>query len=251
MTGTVFDIQEFTVHDGPGTRVTIFLKGCSLRCKWCHNPEGLRPDSQLMVKISQCIHCGLCKQVCHHEECKPYDRCLHSCPKGLISLSGKKWDAEELAKHLNSYEPFFSDGGGVTFSGGEPLLQFDFLNAVCSKLIVHKAIQTSGYADNEIFKRVLEVVDYVLFDIKIADREKHKEYTGVYNDMILQNYKTLAESGKPHVVRIPLIPNITDTGENLEAIFQIVGNDNVELMKYNPFAAAKYEMIGMEFPLKI
>ena len=251
MIGTVFDIKEMTVHDGPGSRVTVFLKGCPLRCIWCHNPEGLSAKPELMVKHAGCLKCGLCKKGCSHPECQPFGRCLHSCPKGLVTLSGTEYTPEQLADRLSAYEGFLNSvGGGVTFSGGEPLMQADFVIETAKLLPnIHKALQTSGYAESETFKKVISVMDYCLFDIKIADSEEHKKYTGVENEKILNNYKILVESGLPHVVRIPLIPGITDTPENLKAISEIVGDDRVEIMRYNHLAGAKYSMVGREFTL--
>ncbi len=250
MTGTVFDIKELTIHDGPGTRVTVFLKGCPLRCLWCHNPEGLLAAPQLMVKQAQCVHCGLCMQGCNHPECAPYGRCLHACPKGLVRVSGTVWQAEALAQKLQKYAPFFSDGGGVTFSGGEPLLQADFVAEVASKMPnIHKTLQTSGYAEPQVFRKVLAEMDYVLFDIKLADSGAHMACTGVSNEKILENYKILLASGKPHAVRVPLIPGFTDGEENLRAIAKIAQDSPVELMRYNALAGAKYPMVGLEYAL--
>lgn len=249
MNGMVFDIREFTVHDGPGCRVTVFMKGCPLRCLWCHNPEGLSPKPQLMKKTAQCIHCGRCQIECSHAECQPYGVCLHACPKGLLSISGKLWNADALACHLQRYAAMLSDGG-VTFSGGEPLLQGEFVAEVASRLKLHRAIQTSGYADNALFAHVLTYMDYVLMDIKLADPAMHRRYTGVDNAPILRNYQTLLSSGKPHVIRVPLIPGITDTEENLRAIAALTEHSHVELMRYNPLAGAKYPMVGMEYTLE-
>lgn len=251
MIGTVFDIKEMTVHDGPGSRVTVFLKGCPLRCIWCHNPEGLEMCPEIMDKPSACLKCGLCRKGCNHPECQPFGRCLHACPKGLVTLAGQQMTPEALAEKLNSYKTFLNSvGGGVTFSGGEPLLQADF---VCetAKLLpdIHKALQTSGYGDNEAFKKVLSLMDYCLFDIKLADPAEHKKYTGVDNEKIIKNYKTLVDSKVPHVVRVPLIPGITDTAENLRGISEIVGEDRVEILRYNKLAGAKYSMVGKTFLL--
>ena len=251
MTGTVFDIKEFSLHDGPGGRVTVFLKGCPLRCKWCHNPEGLKTEKQLLVKTAQCTNCGLCKQGCDHPECQPFGRCIKVCPKNLVRVCGTEFEAKDLADKILEYSDFFElNNGGVTFSGGEPLLQHNFVKEVCSHLAnVHKAIQTSGYADEEIFKSTIKCFDYVMMDIKIADREKHKEYTGVYNDVILNNFEFLKNSGIPYIIRVPLIPDITDTEENLKGISEIVGSSPVELLSYNQMAGAKYESVGMEYSL--
>lgn len=250
MTGTVFDIKEFTVHDGPGTRVTVFLKGCPLRCWWCHNPEGLSPEPQLMIKKALCSGCGRCLKPCEHPECVAFSRCLHACPKGLLSISGIQWESYELAAHFRRFRPFFANGGGVTFSGGEPLLQADFVSEVCTELPdVHKALQTSGYAEEAVFERILEHMDYVLFDLKLADRKTHKYYTGVDNQPILRNFSLLKCSGKPFVIRIPIIPGITDTRDNLLALSEIAGDSPVQLMHYNKLAGAKYAMVGKHFTL--
>lgn len=247
MKGTVFSIQEFTVHDGPGCRVTVFLKGCPLHCFWCHNPEGIRPEPQLLCKTARCTHCGRCLRGCAHEDCRPFGRCLHACPQGLLTVSGQIWSADALADRLNGYGDML-DGGGVTFSGGEPLMQMDFLEEVCCRLRLHKAVQTSGYAPEEVFRRMLGTVDYILFDIKLADRRLHRKYTGADNDLILHNYRLLLDSGKPHVVRVPLIPAVTDTRENLAAIAALTRHSHVELMRYNPCAGAKYDMLGLPPP---
>lgn len=250
MTGVVFDIKEFTVHDGPGVRVTVFLKGCPLRCKWCHNPEGLSPEPELMVRVASCTGCGACRRGCSHPECAPFDRCVHVCPNGLISVAGKRYDAKSLAEKLRSYAPFFKNGGGFTFSGGEPLMQYGFLNELLDDTRpFHRAIETSGFASPSVFRETAEKCDLVLMDIKLADSEKHAEYTGAPNDVILENYAWLKKSGIPHTVRIPLVPGITDTRENLEAISRIVGSDRVELLRYNRAAGAKYPTVGKKYPL--
>ena len=251
MTGTVFDIKEFSLHDGPGPRVTVFLKGCPLRCRWCHNPEGLSPKPQLMVKQNLCTKCGKCFQSCDHPECAGLGRCLYACPNGLVSLSGQVYEAEELAKKVMKNADFYAmNGGGVTVSGGEPLAQADFVCALFDYLPIHKAIQTSGYADNSVFKRVIDRCDYVMMDVKLADREMHKQYTGVYNDKILENLEYLKQSGKAYVIRTPLIPNITDTQENLAAIQALLGDSPWEKLPYNTMAGAKYPMLGMQYGME-
>ena len=249
MRGTVFKIEEFTVHDGPGTRVTVFLKGCSLRCLWCHNPEGLSPEPELMVNETRCIHCGRCFGGCGHEDCQKYGRCLHICPLGLVSECGRVWEAADLAEKLKGYAPFLRDGG-VTFSGGEPLLQADFVTEVCGYLPhMHKAVQTAGYAPPEVFRALAAKMDYVMFDLKLADSGEHRRYTGVENGSILANFAWLQSSGIPYVVRVPLIPGMTDTEGNLAAIAGLTEGCEVEFLAYNPYAGAKYPMLGKAFLL--
>lgn len=251
MKGTVFDIKEFTVHDGPGARITVFLKGCPLRCLWCHNPEGLSAKPQLMYKSTFCTHCGKCAEPCQDPLCKALGRCVHACPNGCLSIAGTEISAEALAAQLlESAELLQAMGGGITLSGGEPLLQPEFVCCLADRLgNVHKAIQTSGYAEPETYRDVVSRFDYVMQDIKLVCEKAHMRYTGVSNRKILENIRWLQESGKAFVLRVPLIPGITDTRENLLAISQIAGSSPVELMPYNHLAGAKYPMVGMEYQL--
>ncbi len=251
MNGTIFDIKEFSIHDGPGARITVFLKGCPLRCKWCHNPEGLLPTPQLMVKENLCTRCGRCFQPCVHTECLPYKRCIHACANGCLTISGKSVSSEQLAERLLKNADFFAmTGGGITFSGGEPLLQSEFVCENADRLSgIHLALQTSGFAEEETYRKVIDKFDYIMQDIKLADEKKHIKYTGVSNKKILKNIEYLKRSGKEFVFRIPLIPYITDTEENLSACAEIAGDCPVELLKYNPLAGTKYEMLGMKYPL--
>lgn len=251
MEGTIFDIKEFSIHDGPGARVTVFLKGCPLRCLWCHNPEGLSVQRQLMHKKNLCTGCGRCMQGCDHEDCKPFGRCIHVCPQGAISVTGEVITADALAGKLLKNADFFAmTGGGITVSGGEPMLQSDFVIELTQKLgSIHKALQTSGYAQPETYGRVVEQFDFIMQDIKLVDGELHKRYTGVSNENILKNIEYLKNSGKQYVFRVPLIPGITDTESNLRAISKLVGDSPVELLKYNNLAGAKYEMLGKTYEL--
>ncbi len=248
--GTIFDVKEFTVHDGPGVRTTVFFKGCPLSCIWCHNPEGMDTAPTLMVREAACTHCGACRKPCTHEDCKPHGRCLHTCPRGLISVAGREVTAGELAKKLAPSAPLFGEDGGVTMSGGEPLMQPQFAIALADCLHeygIRVALQTSGFAKEETFAEVLSHVDYVLFDLKLADDDAHRRYTGVSCETIHKNLVQLQNSSKPHVIRIPLIPGITDTAENVSALAHLAADSDVELMPYNPYAGAKYPQVGRTF----
>ena len=251
MNGVIFDIKEMAVHDGPGIRTTVFFKGCPLRCRWCHNPEGLTSKPQLMYKESRCLHCGLCRIPCTHPECQPFGRCLHACPDNLLSVTGRAVSAEKLAVELKkSAEPLGDNFGGFTFSGGEPLMQPEFLLSLAEELKgFNLCIETSGYAQLDIFTSVIEKLDFIIMDIKLANTETHKKYTGVGNETILANFEALKKSGRPYLIRTPLIPNITDTKENLSAIKEIIGGSDWEQLPYNTMAGAKYKMLGMEYSL--
>lgn len=251
MKGIIFDVKEMALHDGPGIRTTVFLKGCPLRCKWCHNPEGLHQASELMFKYSLCKGCNRCRKECEHPECKPFARCVRACPEGLLQIVGESIESTELAARIEGGAKVLGDSfGGVTFSGGEPLMQWRFLLEAAEMLSkYHLAIETSGHAEKSVFREVLEKMDLVMMDIKLADPEAHKYYTGVDNSLILSNLKELQASGKPHIIRTPLIPGITDTEENLRRIECIVGDSKWERLPYNKMAGAKYGMLGLKYEL--
>lgn len=251
MVGTIFDIKEMAVHDGPGIRTTVFLKGCPLRCKWCHNPEGLSFEPQLMYKEIRCVNCRNCQKECEHPECQPFSKCIYACPENCLELSGKKVTAKELAKELKkSADVLGDDFGGFTFSGGEPLAQPEFLLELMEELNgYHLCIETSGFCNRKIFKEIIEKLDFIIMDIKIADSDLHRDYTGIGNEIILENFNILKSSGKPYLIRTPLIPDLTDTKENLNAIHEIIGNADWEKLPYNNMAGAKYRMLGIEYGL--
>ena len=249
MNGTIFDFKEFAVHDGPGLRVAVFLKGCPLRCVWCHNPEGLSPEPQLMARESACCHCGLCRAGCSHPDCRAFGRCLHICPEGLLRVSGEVLSSSALAARIGRYRALLAGRGGVTFTGGEPLLQADFLLEVLDRIPdIPAALETSGYAPPEVFTAVIRRMGLVYLDLKLADDRAHRRYTGVSNRLILQNLELLRHSGIPCVLRTPLIPGITDTKENLAAVRSLAGDLPWEMLPYNELAGAKYSMLGMVFP---
>ena len=221
--GIVFDIKEFTIHDGPGIRTTVFMKGCPLSCTWCHNPEGQSMQPQLIHSLAG------------------------------ERLAGRKYTATELAALLNEQaEILRANEGGITFSGGEPLLQADFVAEVIDLLDkVPILLDTSGYGDGQAFRRLVDRSDLIYFDLKLIDSAAHQRYTGRDNYLILANLQTLSASGKPFVIRVPLVPGVTDSDENLAAIAQTVrGLPSllyVDLLPYNQAAGSKYEYAGMEF----
>ena len=251
MYGTVFSIEEFSVFDGPGIRTSVFLKGCPLRCMWCHNPEGQKHDAEIARSLNGCIGCGECQKHAQNIDGRFVftAESIKSCPNGLLRVCGDKMSADALCEVLLKNENILKNGGGVTFSGGEPLLQNEFLFE-CLKTLrgrLHTAIQTSGYAPAEVFDMALSLADYFLFDIKLVDPVMHKRYTGVTNEIILHNLTMLSKSGKDFVIRTPLIPSVTDTAENIEAIASLLSKNGIkyiELLPYNKMAGGKYAMIG-------
>ncbi|MGN1410764.1 MAG: glycyl-radical enzyme activating protein [Eubacteriales bacterium] len=251
--GIIFDIKEFAVHDGAGVRTTVFLKGCPLRCTWCHNPEGQSAKPELMEK-SGCVKCGRCKLGCSHPECQPFKRCLHSCPKGLLKVAGREVTSSETAEKLcRDAELYELSGGGVTLSGGEPLMQHSFcldLLRRLGKAGINRAIETCAYAPEDVFRSVISECDFVYCDLKLSDSMTHQKYTGVPNGLILNNIEVLRTSGVPYRLRVPLIPGITDTEENLAGIKKLASPEEVQYLPYNKLAGAKYAMLGRKFPLE-
>ena len=252
--GNVFDIKQLAVFDGAGIRTTVFLKGCPLRCRWCHNPEGLSAAPQLMLSDNGCLHCGRCREVCAHpDHCTACGRCVRVCPLHLRRIAGTSWKADELAAFLKKDADIFAmNGGGVTLSGGEPTMQASFVIELLERLLpVHRAIETCGFCPPETFAAILERLDYVLMDIKLVDPAVHRRWTGRDNAVILQNLEQVKKSGKPFTLRIPLIPGVNDTPENLAATAALAAGcpslERVELLPYHRTAGAKYAMIKRAF----
>ena len=253
MTGTVFDIKEFAVFDGPGIRTTVFMKGCPLRCTWCHNPEGLSAKPELMVSTGACTHCGACKAVCQKAVCDACGQCIPYCKAGLRKIVGTQWTAQALAKELTKGKTLFDQsGGGVTFSGGEPTMQWPFVKETIDLLDgIHTAIETSGYCTEEVFRSVMETLDFIMLDVKQTDPQVHKTFCGVDNAPILRHAQLLAMGDTPYVLRVPLIPVVNDTKTHLKAVAQLcVGAKaclGVELLPYHKTAGAKYSMVARKY----
>jgi len=262
--GVVFDIKEGAVHDGPGLRQTVFMKGCPLRCSWCHNPEGLSPFPQLVISPNGCIGCGKCMAVCPRvsgkpdttrpEDCDACGICMKACPQRIRRVSGERISTTALAQQLMENAGYYaSSGGGVTFSGGEPLMQADFVLETLSLLApgVHKAVETSGQGDEATFRGFMDMFDLVMLDLKCMDDAVHRRYTGVSNQLILKNARTLCRGGTPFIIRIPVIPGVNDNAGHFSAVAGLVSGApallHVELLPYHQTAGAKYAMMGQTY----
>ena len=256
-TGIVFDIKEFAVFDGPGIRTTVFMKGCPLRCQWCHNPEGLSPRPQLMVSAAACVHCGACKRVCPHpDSCNACGECIPVCRGGLRKIAGTAWEAADLAARLNKDADILRQaGGGVTFSGGEPLMQWDFVSEVIDRLDgIHTAVETSGYTSDEIFSQAMEKFDLVMMDWKVSDPVKHEHFTGVSQEPIRRHARMLAAGETSFILRMPMIPGVNDTEEHFRTVADLVKDAaslvRVDILPYQPAAGAKYVMVGKDYKVE-
>ena len=250
MKGRYFSIEEFSVYDGPGIRTTVFLKGCPLHCSWCHNPEGQSHKIEIIRSPNGCRGCKECERLAEHDggKIRFTSESIAACPLSLLRLCGEDAEPEELCARLLKNEHILKNGGGVTFSGGEPLAQSEFLFECLSLLRgrLHTALQTCGYCSDEVFKRALGLADYFLFDLKLIDSLEHLHYTGVRNEPILQNFDALSHSGIEFTVRMPLIPTVTDTEHNITAAAELLRSKNIdyiELLPYNRMAGGKYEML--------
>ena len=271
MTGILFDIKRFSMHDGPGIRTTVFLKGCPLACVWCHNPESQSPRPVLLYRGGLCLGCGLCVSACPQgalalaggavardpARCVACGSCAEKCPSEAATRVGREVDAGALAEELCKDRMFFDEsGGGVTFSGGEPLCQAAFLAELldrCGRLGLHRAVDTSGYADRQVMLDVARRAELVLYDIKLIDPALHQRYTGVPNDAILDNLRALSAEGIRLEIRLPVIPGITDAPESLEAVAAFVRSlpqwPPVRLLAHHHAAMSKYRRFGMEHKL--
>jgi len=272
VTGRIFNIQRFSLHDGPGIRTTVFLKGCTLRCRWCHNPESLSAEKELVFVAEKCIGCGACFEACptgalslvegqrryDAVKCRLCGKCAEACFAGALELEGRDVTVEEVVEEVLRDRIFYeTSGGGVTLSGGEPLMQADFAAEVlarCRAEALHTAVDTAANVPWDAFERTLPHTSLVLLDLKLLDEERHRVATGAGNALILENARRLGAGEVPVVVRVPVIPGQTDDAQNLAAIAEFVGEmervEEVELLPYHRFAEAKYRRLRLGYALE-
>ena len=256
MKATIFDIERNSFVDGPGIRTTVFFKGCNLRCAWCHNPESQNPNVQMMFYADKCIGCGKCREKCPNalQVCMLCGRCAVYCPHDAREICGKEYTADEVLREILKDKTFYENsGGGVTFSGGECMIQIDFLEEIlqeCKRNGIHTAVDTAGYVPYKRFERIIPYTDLFLYDVKCFDNEKHRQYTGVGNELILENLKSLLATAKPIWVRIPIIPTVNDTEEEMKKIRSFFDSfgfpKKIELLPYHTMGEHKYAALQKE-----
>lgn len=259
LTGNIFDIQKFSVIDGPGIRTTVFFKGCNLRCGWCHNPESQKKRAELLFYKNKCISCGMCDRVCTRGdgECTLCGKCTLYCPVHAREIVGKEYTAGEIYEQIIADKLFYdTSGGGATFSGGECMLQIDFLEEVlkkCHQAGVHTAVDTAGCVPWEYFQRILPVTDMFLYDMKCFTEALHVEGTGVSNRLILENLTKLSkETDADIIIRIPVIPGFNAMDDEMEQMAQYLSKlriRDVELLPYHAMGENKYAALEMQQPV--
>ena len=253
-TATIFDISRASYVDGPGIRTTVFFKGCNLRCAWCHNPESQSRNPQMLFYQNKCTNCGKCKEKCPNrlEKCDLCGKCALYCPLNAREICGREYTVDEVLREIVKDKAFYENsGGGVTFSGGECMLQIEFLAELlkaCKENGIHTAVDTAGHVPFDYFERIIPYTDLFLYDVKCYDREKHKKYTGVGNELILKNLAKLLRTEKSVWVRIPIIPTVNDSFEEMTAIRQFLEaqskHPKVELLPYHAMGEHKYAAVG-------
>ncbi len=275
--GMIFDIKKYSIHDGPGIRTTVFFKGCPLRCWWCHNPESQSRQPELMLRGNRCVICGACEGVCPEHAiytiqegvteagmpmtdrslCKVCGTCVEACYSGAREWVGRTITVDEVMYAIERDVPFYDQsGGGVTFSGGEPLMQPEFLLSLlraCRTANIHTALDTCGYAPWRSLEKIAAEVDLFLYDVKLIDEAQHRVFTGVSNRLILNNLRRLSAMDAVLIVRHPLIPGINDDETSLRMLGEFLtglrGVREVEITPYHPIAEAKYDGLGLTYQL--
>jgi pyruvate formate lyase activating enzyme len=267
----VTNIQGYSIHDGPGIRTVVFFKGCGLACRWCSNPECISPQPETGFIKNLCTKCGRCADICpekalvvqdngfpriDHQKCTGCGRCSEVCSYKALALYGKPLSPEEIFDTVARDKMFYdASSGGVTVSGGEALLQPEIVKRLfekCRASGIKTCIETSGFASGAALKQVLPYTDHILFDLKIMDTEKHKQYTGQPSDVILANAKTAAESGVEMLFRMPLVPGVNDDENNIKetaSFLRSVKKNNIELMPYHRLGKGKYDSLGKKYPM--
>lgn len=268
--GVIFDIQRYSINDGPGIRTIVFLKGCPLRCAWCSNPESQHKNKELLYRKILCIQCGLCFKACKQnaldknnpylvdrEKCILCGDCTNICPTGALEIKGKNMTVEEVINELKKDESYYQrSNGGITLSGGEALMQADFcreLLKACKARGWHTAIETEGYADKERIEKVIPYIDLVLLDFKANNDEVHKKWTGVSNKLIKEN-AYLIQNISQTIIRIPTIPNVNASVEEYKDMLAFIKTlpnvKEVHILPYHNYGEKKYELLGREYKLK-
>jgi len=268
--GMVFDIQRFSLHDGPGIRTVLFLKGCSLQCRWCSNPESQLPRPEVMYTKLNCVNCGNCISVCpsnslvptsagiriNYETCRACGLCVEACNTDALKLYGKEYTVEEVVLSLLKDRLYYeSSGGGVTISGGEPLCQDDFIAEVLKKLKnlrIHTAVETAGSVDWQSFEKIVDYTDLFLYDIKHLQVTEHKKGTGKDNTVIISNLNKIFELEKKVIIRLPLIPEYNMGQEHISDLVRFLKGkkiDAVHLLPYHRLGIGKYEKLGKKYEL--
>lgn len=264
----IFDIQKFSIHDGPGIRTTVFLKGCPLSCTWCHNPESQNVNKEVLFDSEKCVLCGKCEIVCPNHaidiknnnlttdisKCNYCGECTVYCIQGAREVVGKDYTVDEVMKEVMKDKVFYEQSnGGITVSGGEPLMQIDFVEELLKRLKeenIHTAVDTSGAVNFEILERASQYTDLFLYDLKLMDDEKHKEYIGVSNKNIIENLKKLSNIHDNINIRMPIIEGVNADNSHIEQTIDLIKNLNIKkinLLPYHDIAKHKYKKLGLAY----